>query len=160
MRLVEPWDVLSCVATPLLLLGISDTVSSSIRLGLTHERHVHTVQSVCCVSMCSVCVCVELIVSSLYCLHSVYAILILSIPICKNVLSFVSFSLLLSLESELERGSREVMAYTIECCWGKPLSKYVYTCSIYIYNIVCTCFRESVLRLLAVSRNSSKELKE
>jgi len=56
--------------------------------------------------MCSVCVCVELIVSSLYCLHSVYAILILSIPICKNVLSFVSFSLLLSLESELEREPR------------------------------------------------------
>jgi len=152
----------------LVLCGYSTPLAGYLRYRLffdtprpdAWETRTHSSVCVLCFYVQCVCVCVELIVSSLYCLHSVYAILILSIPICKNVLSFVSFSLLLSLESELERGSREVMAYTIECCWGKPLSKYVYTCSIYIYNIVCTCFRESVLRLLAVSRNSSKELKE
>jgi hypothetical protein len=42
------------------------------------------------------------------------------------------------------------MAYTIECCWGKPLS----------LSTACSEWSECVLRLLAASRNSSKELKE
>lgn len=68
-------------------------------------------------------------------------------PIRKNVLSFVSLRFV---------GSREVMAYTIECCWGKP---FVSVCCVYIlytHNMQVEC----VLRLLAASRNSSKELKE
>jgi hypothetical protein len=74
----------------------------------------HGIGSVCvCVS---VSVCVELIVSSLCCLHSVYSILILSIPSVRTCSRLFPF---------LTEGSREVMAYTIECCWGKLL---VYVC--------------------------------
>jgi len=90
------WEPLfcSCFSWSCMLLHSSCWVSQIPSL----LRYIHavshsltwltTVSLVSCVSCCVLCV--ELIVSSLYCLHSVYAILILSIPICKNVLSFVS----------------------------------------------------------------------
>ena len=119
--------VRSWVGCPrLVLCGYSTPLAGYLRYRLFFATPRLTVCELCSPRprvlflLCSaVCVCVELIVSSLYCLHSVYAILILSIPICKNVLSFVS-SLPPSLSVCVR--SREVMAYTLECCWGKPLS--------------------------------------
>ena len=131
-------------ATPLLLLGISDTVSSSIRLCPADSLPHLPLCSVWC-GVVSVSVCVELIVSSLYCLHSVYAILILSIPICKNVLSFV----LRCLTAVEPRGHglhyRVLLGQAVRLC---------------VFSVITNMQVECVLRLLAASRNSSKELKE
>ena len=92
MRLVELCDVrasTSVVASPGHVC-YSTPLAGYLRYRLFFDTPVSRRSLACFQAVVSVSVCVELIVSSLYCLHSVYAILILSIPICKNVLSFVS----------------------------------------------------------------------